>query len=98
MDTPGPFPLRRPARPVLRPAIADPKLVSHRTAGPGGAGGDGAFMPAPFSPDSPDDPTAPLPAAKAPSTHTNNQPPHDPEAHTPLAAPTPSHYEPPTII
>jgi serine/threonine protein kinase len=57
-------------------------------------------MPAPFSPDPPDRPPAPPPDAKAPSTHTRHEPEpdHDPHGVTPLAAPTPSLADPPTVI
>ncbi|HEX3150702.1 MAG TPA: serine/threonine-protein kinase [Gemmataceae bacterium] len=55
-------------------------------------------MPAPFSPDPPDPSTVPLPAAKAPSTQTHPNPTPDPEAQTPVAQPTPSSFEPPTVI
>src|SRR5262245_22287725 len=51
-------------------------------------------MPPPFSPDPADRSAARPPDAPGPRTSTD----HDPDALTPLAAPTPSHAEPPTVI
>src|SRR5215468_9341843 len=63
---------------------------------PGGAGGDGPPMPAPFSPD-PADQSHDPPGDKAPSTQNSREPTHDPHGVTPLAAEH-THSEPPTVI
>jgi serine/threonine protein kinase len=96
MDSPGPVPLRRSPRPYLWPAGSNPWLVSSRTMGLGGAGGDGPVMPAPFSPDPAERPSDHS-GAHAPSTQKSTEHFHDPEGVTPLATPV-EHSEPPTII